>query len=148
MKKIIKGRGQGKTTDLIKEAGETGQIVCAEHSVEYIKLRAKEIGVNIKDPICYYEMMRNKYTDIYIDNIEQFLDSVSESQIRAIAINNETLGKPPLGLKPKWLHDEQRLDEVVAAINRYIEAKKLIPQEWMEEYNLLIKTDKRYDRHK
>jgi len=64
------------------------------------------------------------------------------------AKQNSHVPKPPVGLKPKWLHDEQRLDEIKAAISRYTEKGEPIPQEWIEEYNSLIKTDKRYDRHK
>lgn len=45
------------------------------------------------------------------------LDIVSQSRIE----------KPPLGLKPKWIHDQQRQGEIIAAINRYLEAGKTPP---------------------
>ena len=41
--------------------------------------------------------------------------------------------EPPLGIKPRTIHDEQRRDEIIDACNRYIEAKKAIPYEWIEE---------------
>ena len=46
--------------------------------------------------------------------------------------------KPPLGLLPKYIHDDRRLDEVSKAIKRY--ANELFPlkTEWIEEYNELI----------
>jgi hypothetical protein len=46
--------------------------------------------------------------------------------------------KPPLGLKPKRIHDEQRLYEVQSAIARRYDAEWSIPIEWVEEYNQLI----------
>lgn len=53
--------------------------------------------------------------------------------------------KPPLGLKPRTIHDEQRRDEIINACNRYIEAKKAIPYEWIEElfenYNRVVRND-------
>jgi hypothetical protein len=44
---------------------------------------------------------------------------------------------PPLGLKPRWLADEQRLQEVADAINRYRKAGVAIPLEWLDEYDEL-----------
>ena len=46
--------------------------------------------------------------------------------------------KPPIGLIPEYLWKEKRLFDIIEAINRYIEAKKEIPIEWIEEYNKLI----------
>lgn len=47
--------------------------------------------------------------------------------------------KPPLGLKPKYLHDRQRQNEIIEAINRYTEARKVIPLDWIAEYNQLAR---------
>lgn len=40
---------------------------------------------------------------------------------------------PPLGLKPRKIHDEQRAADIQQAIIRYISAKKPIPSEWYVE---------------
>lgn len=45
----------------------------------------------------------------------------------------------PIGLKPKWLVDLERLREIQGAIARYYDVEKAIPVEWIEEYNYLIK---------
>lgn len=45
-----------------------------------------------------------------------------------------TYKKPPLGLKPRYIHDEQRRDEIMAATYRFLEAGKAIPPEWSIEY--------------
>lgn len=44
---------------------------------------------------------------------------------------------PPLGLKPRWLVEEQRAAEVLAAINRYEQAGLVVPEEWIEEQAFL-----------
>jgi hypothetical protein len=48
--------------------------------------------------------------------------------------------RPPLGLKPKFLVQEQRIKEIEAAVIRYFEAYHVIPIEWIEEYNEIVKT--------
>ena len=53
-------------------------------------------------------------------------------------LNKNKSTKPPLGLKPRFIHDEQRLGEVKTAIIRYYESSKKLPLEWIEEYNELI----------
>lgn len=45
-------------------------------------------------------------------------------------------------MKPRRLHDEQRLSEVSKAITRYIAASYQIPVEWIEEYNDLVQQGK------
>lgn len=50
--------------------------------------------------------------------------------------------KPPLGLMPKGLHEEQvkieRFNAVCGAIARYYDARLPINVEWIEEYNELV----------
>ncbi len=41
--------------------------------------------------------------------------------------------KPPLGLKPKWLHEWERTIAIVEAIERYSNAGMVIPKEWISE---------------
>lgn len=54
--------------------------------------------------------------------------------------------KPPLGLIPKWIWIEQRLDAIAEAISRYKQAGWEVPQEWYEEHadhaHTLIKLNK------
>ncbi|MDL5141109.1 hypothetical protein [Bacillus atrophaeus] len=50
--------------------------------------------------------------------------------------------EPPLGVIPKWLHDERRHKELKAAINRYLDDNREISAEWIDEYNLLVKSIK------
>lgn len=40
---------------------------------------------------------------------------------------------PPIGLKPKWLIDQQRAMEIILAMSRFVEAGTKIPRAWFEE---------------
>jgi hypothetical protein len=53
--------------------------------------------------------------------------------------NNSKKFKPPLGLYPQKLFLEDRLNDINAAIIRYIEADYLIPKEWIDERELILK---------
>ena len=47
--------------------------------------------------------------------------------------------KPPLGVLPRRIHDEYRLEALSEAISRYVDAQVTIKPEWIEEYNELVK---------
>lgn len=55
-------------------------------------------------------------------------------------VKMEDLKKPPLGLKPRWIHDSQRVEEILDAINRYTDANMPIPKVWLEELKDLFST--------
>lgn len=46
----------------------------------------------------------------------------------------EQLFAPPLGLRPREIVVQTRINEISAAIGRYTAEHKLIPREWFEEY--------------
>ena len=46
--------------------------------------------------------------------------------------------KPPLGLIPKRIVQVERCKDIVAAMARYDEVNKEIPQEWHEELREII----------
>lgn len=45
--------------------------------------------------------------------------------------------KPPIGVKPRYIHDEQRSRDLTEAIVRYLNEGLTIPSEWVDEYNEL-----------
>ena len=45
--------------------------------------------------------------------------------------------KPPLGLMPATLFYEERINQIIEAMNRYLQADKPIPIEWVKEYNTI-----------
>lgn len=46
--------------------------------------------------------------------------------------------RPVLGLRPKWLADEERLAEVLEAVYRYVRGGLAVPEEWGEELCWLL----------
>lgn len=52
--------------------------------------------------------------------------------------------KPPIGLKPKYIWEQERLGEICDAVIRYYNEGLQIPIAWIEEYNeLVIKSKKK-----
>ena len=41
--------------------------------------------------------------------------------------------RPPLGVKPRWMHDSERAKELLDAIERYTDANMSIPKKWINE---------------
>ena len=41
--------------------------------------------------------------------------------------------KPPIGLTPRWVHNELRAISILSAMQRYIIARTPIPDEWFDE---------------
>lgn len=54
----------------------------------------------------------------------------------------EQTTKPPLGDMPKYIWNRKRQEELAAAMQRYLEAGKSIPREWIDEYNELSDEEK------
>ena len=46
--------------------------------------------------------------------------------------------KPPLGIKPRYIHDHERKLEILDGMERYSNAQKPIPIEWLDELRALI----------
>ena len=45
----------------------------------------------------------------------------------------EEIKQPPIGLIPRWMWLEQRLDSINSAIDRYKEANYVVDPEWVLE---------------
>ena len=45
--------------------------------------------------------------------------------------------KPPVGLRPRFVDDIRRMDEIKRAVIRYVKDGWEVPPEWIEEYNEL-----------
>ena len=48
-------------------------------------------------------------------------------------IDDSSVKKPPLGLVPRFIRDEQRAREIIDAILRYIDNGRPVPHEWIDE---------------
>ena len=53
-------------------------------------------------------------------------------------VNQTAVPKPPLGLKPKYIHDKARVKEILDAMERYSYQRFPVPIEWVEELRELI----------
>ena len=53
-------------------------------------------------------------------------------------VNQTVVPKPPLGLKPKYIHDKARVKEILDAMERYAYQRFPVPIEWVEELRELI----------
>ena len=63
---------------------------------------------------------------------EKAKDNIDQPIISGSAI------KPPIGLIPKWVKNNERFGEVCGAISRYYNVGLKIPIEWIVEYNELV----------
>lgn len=50
--------------------------------------------------------------------------------------------KPPLGLKPRNIFEEERIHEIFQAMMRYRQSHQEIPEEWIAEFNDLMRRSK------
>lgn len=50
--------------------------------------------------------------------------------------------RPPIGIMPRWrwleIQNGYRLVEVISAIKRFYQAQLEVPEQWVDEYHLLI----------
>jgi hypothetical protein len=53
--------------------------------------------------------------------------------------------KPPLGIIPRHIWEAQRVQDIIEATDRYTDANKAMPLEWIDEYNDLVKQPIRND---
>ena len=49
--------------------------------------------------------------------------------------------KPPIGLKPRHIHETDRQHDIIHAIIRWHDAGKQIPGEWVKELKWLLDSD-------
>ena len=94
MKVIYKGRGQGKTYDMIKLASENkGYILCSTvYQARYIYDLSKDMGLDIHFPITYSDLPLTKgqiIDNILIDNAEDFIEIMAGKKVSAISITDE-----------------------------------------------------------
>ena len=98
MKIIIKPRGMGKTTELIKLAtnGRYKLIVCHNHNeAQKIFQQARKMKLKIPLPISYQEFLDKQYygkniESFLIDNVDMFLTYLTSVPIEAISFNDDT----------------------------------------------------------
>lgn len=87
----------------------------------------KELALKSKNATGKYPVFIGSKSDVELYNI-------ALSEIKNENFNNK---KPPIGLMPHKFWVEERIQNILDAIDRYIQADMKIPIEWIEEYNKL-----------
>jgi len=89
---ILKKRGEGKSTEIIKQCAETnGYIICKDVSRACVIFnQAKEMNLTINYPITASEFKNDAYfskniSGFYIDNIEEFFEKLTPVPVKAIS---------------------------------------------------------------
>ena len=72
-------------------------------------------------------------------HIELYFDSNMDIEIRTPTVS-EYSDIPPVGLRPRKLAEEERLKEILAAMERYVEANKIIPYNPIEDFDEINNT--------
>lgn len=94
MRLIMKGRGTGKTTELIY-ASEVAGIPIATYSkanAEYIKDMAERMGCNIPEPTTYYDLANKhhcgdmQYKSVLADDVDSILQKALNSYLNCYVI--------------------------------------------------------------
>jgi len=67
----------------------------------------------------------------------KYWQSVNEKWLEHLESLNKPKSKPPIGLRPRFISDMERINEIGSATYLYINAGIKIPQEWIDEYNEL-----------
>jgi hypothetical protein len=115
-------------------------------TVEYID---KELPVNMLIEYIKKYSISTPHSQGFTESIEaffkiEFQKNITARDINAVHDENNNniplIAKPPLGIMPRYLHDESRMIEIYSAVSRYYHAGKAIPVEWIEEYNELTKS--------
>lgn len=79
--------------------------------------------------------LEKKVLDMYHGGRLTFNDCRYLSDLPELETKRVT--KPPLDVMPRDIWDRKRQEELAAAMQRYLEAGKAIPREWIDEYNEL-----------
>lgn len=103
---------------------------------EILELRCDAYRTIIRSICDYNDDKLKELIDKYLVN--GVLIANDDRYLMGICDIEETIkteNKPPLGVTPRDRWDRKRQDDLAAAMQRYLEAGKKIPKEWLDEYN-------------
>jgi len=86
MKVICKGRGEGKTTDLIKLSAETGVPILRAGNIWYVTDLAEEMGLSIPKPMSIREAKETRPDRVYIDDVDHVLRWLLGTDVEACTL--------------------------------------------------------------
>ena len=85
-------------------------------------------------------MINNKNT-LLVPTKEQIVElgeGISEDFTDSLDDAERLFKKLPIGLKPKFIHRKERINDILDAMERYTKAECLILPEWVDELRELI----------
>lgn len=99
---ITRGRGQGKTYDLIMESARTGNPIVTPFDSRYIVDKARELGVKIRQPMTIYEyklFRRNNSLannpawkgKILVDEVDSLLYQLLEANVEKATLTPDSM---------------------------------------------------------
>jgi thymidine kinase len=113
--KIIKGnRGSGKTTKLIEQSYIYGYRIVVTSNIQkkYIQKTAKEMCLEIVEPLTYDELMKKRNVDweeiddiIIIDELEYFLQFILKSPVKLATISDDVVDLDKINNRTKTMEE-------------------------------------------
>jgi hypothetical protein len=72
--------------------------------------------------------------------IEQQTNGMRVANYGHFVVPNEVkvITKPPIGIIPRKFHEENRISDLMCAIEKYLSDGRSIPEEWVDELNELL----------
>jgi hypothetical protein len=101
MEFLVYGRGQGKTTELIKMCAKQGgyMVVHSRNEASRVFHAAKEMGEDIPFPLTFDELLKGQYYgpgvhQVFIDNVDMLLAWISQVPVLAVSATGITRRRP------------------------------------------------------
>lgn len=79
-------------------------------------------------------MSKKTNKDFLDETAEEIMNDILKTMLTVTDKDITTfLKEPPLGLKPRFVIDSERMTAIVEAMSRYANAGKFPPSEWVQE---------------
>lgn len=72
------------------------------------------------------------------EQIAELGKGLSEDFTESLDRAERLFKKPPIGLKPKFIHRKERINDILDAMERYAKAECLILPEWVDEFPFIV----------
>lgn len=123
-------------------------VIMGKDQKEYLPLPALYIDGNV---ITCWELDYDELDDV-VRSRSIFLSQKTFGQpLQPLRVESgldklvETI-RPPKGIKPEFLHIEERIDDIKKAMANYSSSAKPIPEKWTKELNHLLKRQSELQR--
>lgn len=98
----------------------------------------KEINGHIAGMLARATWIRSMELPSSADDIEARCKRISVILDSDPVEEKKPSNKPPIGLMPRKQHIRERISEILAAMSRYVDEDKEIPDAWRDELEVLL----------